>query len=245
MTGAAISNNAAALYRKGPLRHVSSRRDKRGMTSSSELELERSRAPAGTLENCVISYKMTVKSDLSINDDGRAGGNFTCSPPSAFTTTFPSPASAMTMMNRIAIVAAVPATLPTSLNAICASELPPRRMLADQHEEILHRAGEAHADHDPEQSRQISELRRQHRPDQRPRAADGGEVMAEQHPLVGRMKILPVVVRFGRRRSRVIQRRNLAPRERPSNTDTRSPAHTEPRSSPASRAWSDSNRRRN
>ena len=83
-----------------------------------------------------------------------------------------------------------------------------------QHEKILHRPGQADADHDPEQPRHISELRRQHRPDQRPRAADRGEVMAEQHPLVGRMIILPVVESDGRRDPAVVQHRDLRREER-------------------------------
>ncbi len=55
-------------------------------------------------------------------------GRCSVSPPSAFTTTRPSPASALTMMNRIAMAAVVPATGPISARAISASERPLRRI---------------------------------------------------------------------------------------------------------------------
>ena len=47
---------------------------------------------------------------------------------SAFTTTMPRPAMAMTRMNRIETAAVVPATGPTSVRAMSASDRPPRRV---------------------------------------------------------------------------------------------------------------------
>ena len=57
-------------------------------------------------------------------------GSFTSSPPSAFTTTKPRPASAMMTMNRMATDATTAAGLPSSARAISASDLPSRRTLA-------------------------------------------------------------------------------------------------------------------
>ena len=105
---------------------------------------------------------------------------------SALTTARPSPASAMTMMKRIAIAAVTPATGPISARAISASDRPPRRDRRPQDDEVVHGAGEADADDQPDQPGRVAELRRQHRADERARAGDGGEVMAEQHqPCVG------------------------------------------------------------
>ena len=120
----------------------------------------------------------------------------TASPPRAFTTTFPSPARAMMRMKRIAIVAAVPATVPMSSYGDLRQRFPAAADARRQHQKILHRPGQTNADDDPEQPRHIPELRRQHRPNQRPRPADRGEVMAEQHPLVGRVIILPIRLRI-------------------------------------------------
>ena len=55
------------------------------------------------------------------------GGNFASSPPSALTTTKPSPASAMTNMNRIATEATTDAGRPSSRRAISPSDLPSDR----------------------------------------------------------------------------------------------------------------------
>ena len=83
-----------------------------------------------------------------------------------------------------------------------------------QHEHVLHRPGQADADDDPDQPRQIAELHRQHRPDQRPGAGNGREMMAEQHPFVRRMIVLPVVEQHGRRRPRIVEHRHLRRQKR-------------------------------
>ena len=76
----------------------------------------------------------------------------------------------------------------------------------EQDHEILHRAAQHRADDDPQRSRQIAELRRQHRTHQRPRPGDGGEVMAEDDPLVGGLEIVAVAQALGRRGALVVQR---------------------------------------
>ena len=77
--------------------------------------------------------------------------------------------------------------------------------------EVVHRAGEART---PTTSQRkpghVAELRRQHRPDQRPGAGDRREVVAEQHPAVGRVEVLAVVLRVRRRLARVVQHPDLA-----------------------------------
>ena len=125
---------------------------------------------------------------------------------SALTTASPSPASAMTMMKRIAI-AAVDAGDRSDLDrVISASDRPPRRTEAHKDDEVVHRAREAHAGHEPDEPRRVAELCREHRADQRPRAGDGGEVMPEQHQPMGWMVVLAVVTDVRRRRPRVVQR---------------------------------------
>ena len=128
---------------------------------------------------------------------------------SALTTAMPSPASAMTMMKRMATMAVIPASGEISVARDLRQRLavPPHRRRED--DEVVHRAAEHDAEGQPQQSRQIPELRRQHRPDQRPRAGDGREVMPEEHPLVGRHVVLPVVEPMRRRDPRVIERHHL------------------------------------
>ncbi|MNS64272.1 hypothetical protein D3C72_973930 [compost metagenome] len=80
----------------------------------------------------------------------------------------------------------------------------------EQDREILHRAGEHHAGQDPQHAGQIAHLRGQHRADQRTRAGDGGEVVAEQHVLVGGHVVQAVVVLPCRRHARRVQLEHLA-----------------------------------
>ena len=70
---------------------------------------------------------------------------------------------------------------------------------AEQNREILHRASQHHADHEPERARQKAELRGEHRPHERARSGDRGEVVAEQHPAVGRDEVVAVVEALGGR----------------------------------------------
>ena len=82
--------------------------------------------------------------------------------------------------------------------------VPPHR--SKQNHEILHRAAQARADDDPQRSRQISELRRQHRTHQRSRPGNRREVMAEHDPLIGGLEIVSVAQALGRRGPLVVQR---------------------------------------
>ena len=56
----------------------------------------------------------------------------------------------------------------------------------EQDHEILHRAGQHHAEDDPQRAGQIAHLGGEHGSDQWPRARDRGEMMAEQDGAVGR-----------------------------------------------------------
>ncbi len=64
--------------------------------------------------------------------------------------------------------------------------------------EVLHRAAEHDADENPQRAGQITELRGEHRPDERPRPGNGREVMAEDNPFVRFDEILAVVVDLAR-----------------------------------------------
>ncbi len=87
--------------------------------------------------------------------------------------------------------------LPTAITQLIARNLwkraatPPHRR--NQNNEVLHRPSQHRPDHQPEKPGQESELHRQNRPKQRPRPGNRREVMAEQHVLIRRMKIDPVV----------------------------------------------------
>src|SRR5439155_12486683 len=67
--------------------------------------------------------------------------------------------------------------------------------------------------HQPQQAGEVAVLNRQHRADQRPGSGDGGEVMAEQHPLVCRMIILTVIESMGRGDVGVVERHDLGGKE--------------------------------
>jgi hypothetical protein len=80
---------------------------------------------------------------------------------------------------------------------------------AEQDHEILHAAGKCRAGDQPQRSRQIAKLRRERRPDQRPRPGNRGEVVAEEHPFVSGHKIAAVVAALGGCGARVIERQQL------------------------------------
>ena len=79
----------------------------------------------------------------------------------------------------------------------------------EQDHEILHRAGEDHADEDPQRARQITHLRGEHRPDQRTRAGDRGEMVAEHDAAIGRHVVEAVVAQHRRRRARRVERKRV------------------------------------
>ncbi len=74
------------------------------------------------------------------------------------------------MIARIATIAASPATGFTSSFAICPSDLPSRRIDANENREVLHRAAEHDADDQPDGAGQETELRGERRTNQGARA---------------------------------------------------------------------------
>ena len=79
----------------------------------------------------------------------------------------------------------------------------------EEHDEVLHGAGDHDADENPHRSRQEAHLRGQHRSHQRPRAGDRGEVVTVEHPLVRRHVVHAVVVPLGRRLAAVVEHEHL------------------------------------
>ena len=75
----------------------------------------------------------------------------------------------------------------------------------EQDDEILHAAGKSRSGNQPERPRQISELRGQCWTDERPGPGDGREMMAEEHPFVGRDEIATVISALGGRGASVVQ----------------------------------------
>ena len=73
----------------------------------------------------------------------------------------------------------------------------------------MHAAAERRADQNPKRSRQETKLRREHRPDQRTRPGDRGEVMAENHPAICRNEIFSIIVHDRRRGAFIIQDENF------------------------------------
>ena len=162
----------------------------------------------------IVHAIVNVPHDEPGMDNFEPSARITSSPPSALTTTKPSPANAMTTTKRIAIDVTPAANGPSSVRAISASDLPPRRTRCAEHEHVLHRAGQAHADDEPQQAGHVAILNREHRSDQRSRAGDRREVVAKEHPLVGRVIILSVVERMRRRDVLVIEREHLRRQKR-------------------------------
>jgi hypothetical protein len=75
----------------------------------------------------------------------------------------------------------------------------------EQHHHVLHAAAEHGADQNPKCARQVAELRRERWTDQRTGAGDGGEVMTEHHPFIGRYEIAAVAEAHRRCGARRIQ----------------------------------------
>ena len=68
---------------------------------------------------------------------------------------------------------------------------------AEQNDEILHGPGEDGAEDDPQGSGEIAELGGEGWADERAGSGDGGEMMAEENPLVGGFEIVTVAQAFG------------------------------------------------
>ena len=84
---------------------------------------------------------------------------------------------------------------------------------AEEDREILNRAAEDHADHEPKRAGQEAELRGEHRSHQRSRASDGCEVVAEQHPAVRRHEVVAVVEPLGGRRALRVETKDFVGEE--------------------------------
>ena len=76
---------------------------------------------------------------------------------------------------------------------------------AEQNHEVLHAAAQHGADDHPERAGQIAELRGEHRADQRSRAGDGGEMVAEDDPFIGGHEVVAVVEALGGRGAAVVE----------------------------------------
>jgi hypothetical protein len=103
---------------------------------------------------------------------------------------------------------------PRNVAHLAADDLAQRAAVApgrdEQNDQVLDGAGENHAGENPERAGQIAHLRRQHRPDQGPRAGNGREMVAEQDDAVGRDVIEPVVAADRRGRARRIDAQDAA-----------------------------------
>ena len=129
--------------------------------------------------------------------------------PSAFTTTRARIATMMTMMVRVAIRAAHAADEAEFLAGHLAQRAAAAAHREEQHQVVLHRPGQDHADDDPECAGQVAPLRGEHRADERTGAGDRGEVVAVEHTPVHRHVVLAVLVVLGGRRAPVVRLRDL------------------------------------
>ncbi len=80
---------------------------------------------------------------------------------------------------------------------------------AEQHDHVVHAAREHAADENPEQAGHVAELRGQHGSEQGAGCRDGGEMVPEEHVLVGIHIVVAVGVLDGRRHTGVIQVQHL------------------------------------
>ena len=86
---------------------------------------------------------------------------------------------------------------------------PPAPHRGDEDDEVLHGAAEDDAEEDPRVPGEEAELRRQHRADERPRARDGREVVAEEDPAVRGVVVGAVVALVRGRAARVVEAEDL------------------------------------
>jgi len=83
-----------------------------------------------------------------------------------------------------------------------------------QHDHVVDAAGEADAADEPDESRRVTELGREHRPDERARAGDRREMMPEQHPAGRDVVVLPVGTDVRRRGPAVVETHHTRREER-------------------------------
>ena len=96
------------------------------------------------------------------------------------------------MMKMTANVVASPPTGPISSRGDLRERPAVSPHRRGEHHHVVHRARRGRADEDPEEAGQVAELRRQHGADERSRAGDRSEVVAEEHPFVRRIVIDPI-----------------------------------------------------
>ena len=129
--------------------------------------------------------------------------------PSALTTTIARIATMISMIDRVAMKAAMPPTSPSSSRAILPSERPPRRMEITS----TSRSCTAPARITPTTIQivpgQITHLGGDDGAHERPGAGDRGEVVAEQDAAVGGDEVLAVVGVLGRGRAAVVRPHQL------------------------------------
>ena len=75
----------------------------------------------------------------------------------------------------------------------------------EKNNEILHCAAERYSDQNPERARQIAELRGEHRAYQRPRAGNGGKMVAKHNPFIGFNEIPAIIVDLARCGAAVVE----------------------------------------
>ena len=73
----------------------------------------------------------------------------------------------------------------------------------------MHGAAECRAHEHPQHAGQVAELRGEHRPDERAGTGDGGEVVAEDDPLVRLHVVLAVLVALGGRGAKFVECEDL------------------------------------
>ncbi len=127
----------------------------------------------------------------------------------AFTTTRPSTAIRITMIISVPIEGSEPAERPELVARHLAetAAVPAGRQEQDDH--VLHAATEDRPYEDPQRAGQVAELSGQRRADERAGAGDGGEVVAEHDPAMGRHEVAAVVEAFRRRGARGVRREHL------------------------------------
>ena len=102
-----------------------------------------------------------------------------------------------------------PARGPTSRRAISASDLPLCRTEATRIEEIVDAARDDRAEEHPEEPGSEAELGREDRADQRARAGDGREMVAEEDPLVRGVVVVPSLRAWAGVCAAVVERQDL------------------------------------
>ena len=73
----------------------------------------------------------------------------------------------------------------------------------------MHRTHHACANDNPRKARKVAPLRRKHRPDERSRAGNGGEMMPEEHRAMRRMIVNAIMEPVRGRHARIVEREHF------------------------------------